>query len=264
MIRETAASDPHLQGFVITHGTATLEETAWFLDLTLNISQPVVLTGAQRPINTSGSDAPANLRAAVMVAADPAAQGTGVLAVLDGMIFSARDVTKAASFELHAFEGGVYGPLGRVDPDGTVVWRRRRCASVSLDAPPLLDEAMFTHAWDQPLPRVDIVMSYAGADNIVIDALVAVGTQGIISAGLAPGRPAAAETKGYAAAVRAGVTVVQATRSPRGTVPVQRFLQADGILAGSDLAPQKLRIALMLALTATRDPHTLQRYLLSL
>ena len=83
LIRETAASDPHLQGFVITHGTATLEETAWFLDLTLNISQPVVLTGAQRPINTSGSDAPANLRAAVMVAADPAAQGTGVLAVLD-------------------------------------------------------------------------------------------------------------------------------------------------------------------------------------
>jgi len=112
------------------------------------------------------------------------------------------------------------------------------------------------------LPRVDIVTSYAGADGTAIKAFVAAGACGLISAGLAPGRPAKGEAAALAEAVKAGVTVVQATRAPRGVVPPQRFLQVDGILAGGDLAPPKLRILLMLAMTVTRDPHTLQRWLL--
>ena len=100
------------------------------------------------------------------------------------------------------------------------------------------------------LPRVDIVTSYAGADGTAIDAFVSAGARGIVCAGLAPGRPAAGEMRALRDAVQAGVVVVQATRAPRGVVPVQRFLTVDGILVGGDLTPAKLRIALMLALAA--------------
>ena len=237
LIRRTAAADPSLTGFVVTHGTATLEETAWFLDLTLALDQPVVVTGAQRPANTDGSDASANLRAALAIAASPASRGAGVLVTLGGLFFAARDVTKAASFELGAFEAPPFGPLGRVDADASVVWRRRMAGP----APRCNLPADVT-----TLPRVDIAMSYAGADGAAIDAFVAAGARGIVSAGLAPGRPASKEASALVRAAQAGVVVVQATRAPRGTVPVQRFLAADGLLAGGDLAPPKLRIALML------------------
>ena len=241
LIRRTAAADPSLTGFVVTHGTATLEETAWFLDLTLTLDQPVVVTGAQRPANTDGSDASANLRAALAIAASPASRGAGVLVTLGGLFFAARDVTKAASFELGAFEAPPFGPLGRVDADASVVWRRR------------MPERLLRSDLPQDvttLPRVDIAMSYAGADGTAIDAFVAAGARGIVSAGLAPGRPASKETSALVRAAQAGVVIVQATRASRGTVPVQRFLAADGLLAGGDLAPPKLRIALMLAIAA--------------
>ena len=250
LIRDTAARDPALTGFVITHGTATLEETAWFLDLMLDLDQPVVLTGAQRPANTDGSDAAANLRGAVAVAAATESRGAGVLVAMGGLFFAARDVTKAASFELAAFEAAPYGPLGRIDADASVVWRRR----VGRDSRSLPHGVGFASILDAStpivLPRVDIAMSYAGADGAAIEAFVAAGARGIVSAGLAPGRPAAGEREALCEAVRAGVVVVQATRSPRGVVPKQRFLAADGILAGGDLSPPKLRIALMLILAA--------------
>ena len=260
LIRRAAAADPSLTGFVVTHGTATLEETAWFLDLTLALDQPVVVTGAQRPANTDGSDASANLRAALAIAASPASRGAGVLVTLGGLFFAARDVTKAASFELGAFEAPPFGPLGRVDADASVVWRRRMAERAPRhDLPPDVTT----------LPRVDIAISYAGADGVAIDAFVAAGARGIVSAGLAPGRPASKETSALVRAAQAGVVVVQATRAPRGTVPVQRFLAADGLLAGGDLAPPKLRIALMLAIAAADasggiDLRRLQARLLAL
>lgn len=254
LIRDTAQRDPGLSGFVVTHGTATLEETAWFLDLALDLQQPVVITGAQRPANTAGSDVPANLRAALAVAQSDAVRGTGVVVVMDGHIFAARDVTKAASFDLNAFEAPPFGALGRVEPNGDVTMRRLPVRSRPFPSPDLSNL--------DTLPRVDIVMSYAGADRTAIDALVAAGSAGIVSAGLPPGRPANAEAQGLADAVRGGVTVVQATRAPRGMVPPQAFLRDAGVLAGGDLLPQKLRIALMLALTQTRDPGLLQQWLL--
>ncbi|SDV47291.1 asparaginase [Chitinasiproducens palmae] len=263
LIHQNAARDPGIDGFVVTHGTATLEETAWFLSLALSLDAPVVLTGAQRPANTAGSDVAANLRAAVAVASAPASRGAGVLVVMDGLVFDARDVSKASSFELNAFEAPPFGPLARVDADAQVVWRRhaltdaRRAAALA--APGLL-AAETQVDW----PRVDIVLSYAGADRVVIDALVAAGTRAIVCAGLAPGRPASGEFGAYVDAVHAGVVVVQATRVPRGSVPVQRFLQAAGILAGGDLSPQKLRIALLLALRRSADAAALQDLLLSL
>ncbi|SPB18584.1 asparaginase [Caballeronia novacaledonica] len=253
LIRDAAAADPSLTGFVVTHGTATLEETAWFLDLALSLDQPVVLTGAQRPANTDGSDAAANLRGAMAVASDPRSRGAGVLVVMGGAIFAARDVTKAASFELAAFEAPPYGPLGRVDADARVVYRRRMPDSEGAS------RARFRNVIDHAvaLPRVDISMSYAGADGAAIRGFVQAGARGIVCAGLTPGRAASGERAALLEAVAAGVVVVQSTRSPRGLVPRQRFLAADGLLAGGDLSAQKLRIALMLLLAA-RDAQAAQ------
>ncbi|MFJ1258276.1 asparaginase [Cupriavidus sp. CuC1] len=255
LIEDTAHKDASIAGFVVTHGTATLEETAWFLDLTLALDIPIVVTGAQRPANTAGSDVPANLRAALAVAGATTVRGAGVLVVMDGHIFCARDVSKAASFDLNAFEATPFGPLGRVDASGEVVMRRLPVRQRAMPAPDL--------ARIGALPRVDIAMSYAGADRVVIDALVAGGARGIVSAGLPPGRPANGEAQGLADAVRGGVIVVQSTRSPRGVVPPQAFLAAAGVLAGGDLSAQKLRILLMLALTQSSERDLIQRWLLA-
>lgn len=247
LIEATAREDDAIDGFVVTHGTATLEETAWFLDLTLNLRQPVVVTGAQRPQNTSGSDVQSNLRAALAVAAAGDAAACGTLVVMDGMVFAARDVTKAASFELHAFEASPFGPLGRVNPDGSVTFRRH---------PYHRNATRILFSLDRigSLPRVDMVVSYAGADGAAIDALLQAGARGIVSIGLAPGRPANGERRAMLDAVAQGVVLVQASRASRGVVPEQAFLRRDGILAGGDLAPQKLRVLLMLLLAMSPAP----------
>lgn len=238
LIRRIAAEHPRLAGIVVTHGTATLEETAWFLHLTMPPGIALAVTGAQRPPNTSGSDAAANLRAAISVAADPRARQLGALVVLDNTVLSARDATKTSSFTLDAFTASDGGPLGRVLADGTLRLSRQ----------PIGPFGMFDATDTRDLPRVDISLSYAGADGAAIDAFVAAGTRGIVSAGLLPGRPANAERAALVEAAQAGVVVVQATRGLRGMVPVQPHNVADGILAGADLLPQKLRILLMLAL----------------
>jgi L-asparaginase len=256
LIVTSAARNENLAGFVVTHGTATLEETAWFLQLVLAIDRPVVLTGAQRPPNTAGSDAAANLRAAIAVAASPEARGHGVLVVMDNLVFAARDVTKSSSAALDAFVAPEFGPLGRVEADGHVSLRR-------VPAPGLGRVHLPLPAEGHPLPRVDIVTSYAGADHVAIDAFVAAGAQGLVSAGLVPGRPADGERDAFRAAVSSGVVVVQSTRAPRGNVPAQAFLERDGVLAGADLSPHKLRILLMLALPHMRDPAALQQLILA-
>ena len=254
LIARTRGADPGLAGIVVTHGTATLEETAWFLDLTTAAGIAVVVTGAQRPPNTAGSDAQANLRAAIAVAADPRAAALGALVVMDGQILPARDVTKTASFAFDAFISPA-GALGHVAADGTVILRR---------VPPVRSLVPFDTSALRALPRVDIVLSYAGADDVAIRACLAAGAEGLVSAGLLPGRPANAERPALVDAVRAGVVVIQSSRGSRGDVIVQRHNVADGILAGSDLAPHKLRILLMLALAAGLRPPAIQDLILSL
>ncbi|WP_068079764.1 asparaginase [Novosphingobium rosa] len=241
------------EGCVITHGTATLEETAFFLSLVWRGSMPVVLTGAQRPPNTAGSDAQANLRGAIAVAASPLAQGLGVLVVIDNLVFAARDVAKTSSGALDAFEAPQFGPLGRVEADGTLVLRHRPA--------PLRDPLDLADGLEgaQSLPRVDMALSYAGADGAAIDAFVAAGAQGIVSAGLLPGRPANGEQAAIARAVAAGVSVVQATRGLRGNVVPQAFLDRAGVIPAGDLDAAKARIVLMLGLMRTRDPQRLKQ-----
>ena len=234
-------SGREIAGFVITHGTATLEETAYFLHLTLKTDKTVVLVGAQRPASALGSDAGMNLLGAVRTALAPSARGLGVLTVLNDEIQSAREVTKTSTYRLQTFRSPDFGALGHIDGDGVHIYRRpsRRHAP----------DTEFEVAGLAGLPRVDIAYSYAGSDGAVVDALVAAGARGIVSAGLAPGIPTPLERAALERARDAGVAIVQSSRAGSGRVALRRYLEEAGMIAADNLNPQKARILLMLALT---------------
>ena len=250
LIHRIAREDPAVAGFVIPHGTATLEETGFFLNLTLAVAQPVVLVGAQRPASALGSDAGMNLVNALRVAGSPEARGKGVLAVLNDEIHAARDVVKTSTYRLQTFRSLDYAALGHVDGDGAHFFRspsRKHMpdtpfAALDLDA----------------LPRVDIVYSYAGADGALVEAAVAAGARGIVSAGFAPGSPTPQQRTAFERAVKSGVIIVQCSRAASGRVAPRRRLRESGIVAGEDLSPQKARILLMLLLTTPSDVGAIQ------
>jgi L-asparaginase len=242
---ELVARDPELTGIVITHGTATLEETAYFLHLTVKVEISVVLVGAMRPWNGLSSDAALNLRNAVRVAACPKAAGLGVLVVMNDEIHSARDVTKCSTARLDAFQSPGHGPLGQADADRIAF---HRC--------PLRDhtgDTEFEIEEIETLPRVDILHAYAGGDGALANAAVAAGAQGIVSAGFAPGETHEPEAAALRNAAAKGIVVVQSTRAGSGRVPPTSRLAANGFVSADDLTPQKARILLALALTRTSD-----------
>ena len=251
-IHRIADAEPATAGFVIPHGTATLEETAFFLNLTLRTAQPVVLVGAQRPASAIGSDDVMNLVAALRVAGAAEARGKGVLVVLNDEIHAARDVVKTATYRLQTFRSLDFGALGHVDGDGVYFYR----APLGAHMP----EAPFAALeFAAPVPRVDILYSYAGADGALVDAAVACGAKGLVSAGFAPGSPTPAQRTAFESAAKAGVVVVQCSRAFSGRVAPRRRLCETGIVAGLDFSPQKARILLMLALTTTADIAAVQQ-----
>ncbi|CAM3614261.1 L-asparaginase [Bordetella sputigena] len=258
-IRRMAAEQPDLAGFVILHGTASLEETAFFLDLTMSLEQPVVLVGAQRPLSAVGSDAPMNVIAALRTAAAPQSRGRGVLVVLNDEICSARDVVKTHTLRVQTFRSADFGALGVVDPDGVFYYRRNdesRSFAGGASEPAWPDFTAL--ADDVALPRVDIVYSYIGADGALVQACVAAGARGIVCAGMAPGMPAQAERDAYESARRAGLALVQCSRAGSGRVANRRALRENGWIAGSSLSPQKARILLSLALSQTEELEVLR------
>jgi len=230
-------------GVVITHGTNTLEETAWLLHLAVATDRPVVLTGAMRPASALSGDGPLNLVNAVRVAAAGDARGLGVLVVLADTILGARDVTKANTLRTTAFTSGAAGPLGWVDADGRVVLAHRPARGSTL-------RGRFAGVDLQALPRVDVVVSHQGADGVLIDAAVAAGARGIVSAGTGAGYPTPVEVDALARASAAGVTVCQASRVGAGRVPRVPSLVTRGWLASDDLQPWKARTLLRLGLAA--------------
>jgi L-asparaginase len=250
MIHRISRDDPAITGFVIPHGTATLEETAFFLNLTLGVAQPVVLVGAQRPASALGSDAGMNLVNALRVAGTPEARGKGVPAVLNDEIHAARDVVKTSTYRLQTFRSLDYGALGHVDGDGVHFYR-----SPSRKHMP---DTQFAALDLGALPRVDIVYSYAGADGALVEATVAAGARGIVSAGFAPGSPTPQQRTAFERAAKSGVVVVQCSRAASGRVAPRRRLRESGIVAGEDLSPQKSRILLMLALSTTSNIAAIQ------
>jgi len=251
-IHAAAAREPALAGAVITHGTATLEETAYFLNLAIRVDLTVVIVGAQRPASGLSSDAGMNLVGAVRVAAAPEARGLGVLVVLNDEIQAAREVTKTSTLRLETFRSADVGMLGYADPDGRVaIYRRparRHAPGTEFDVSGRLD-----------LPRVDIAYSYADADRTAIDAFVAAGARGIVSASLAPGMTTAVEQTALVEARRRGVLVVLSSRAGSGRVLPRAVLRERGFVVADNLLPQKARILAMLALTRTEDPVEVQR-----
>lgn len=239
------AAHPDLSGIVIGHGTATLEETAYVLNLTVKVNVPVVLVGSQRPLSALSSDAPLNLVNAIRVAGSPASRGRGVLVMLNDEIQAAREVTKTSTARLQTFRTPDFGVLGHVDgPD--VVYYRTATRRHAPDTPFDLRER-------ETLPRVDILYSHAGADGAAVRAFVEAGAEGIVSAGFAPAMTTPRETEVLRDALERGVIVVQATRAGSGrTADITRLREA-GFVNADNLNPQKARILLALALTVTRD-----------
>jgi L-asparaginase len=251
LIHRIAADDPAIAGFVIPHGTATLEETAFFLNLTLGVAQPVVLVGAQRPASALGTDAGMNLVGALRVAGTAEARGMGVLVVLNDEIHPARDVVKTSTYRVQTFRSLDYGALGHIDGDGPHFYR----APLKAHMP---DTPFARREVAAPLPRVDIVYAYAGADAALVEAAIAAGARGIVSAGFAPGMPSPAQYAALVEAAKAGVVVVQSSRAI-GRIAPRRRLRENGFVAAEDLSPQKARILLSLLLTATTDIGEIQR-----
>ena len=251
-INQLFAEDEDLSGVVMTHGTATLEETAYFLHLTIKSPRPVVVTGAMRPPTALGTDADVNLLDAIRVAAAPEAVGKGVLTVLNNEIHSARDVTKTNSYRLETFKPNELGFLGYVDYDGQVVFYRSVTRPHTTSTP-------FNVASLEPLPRVDIVYSYAGSDGLLVDAVRQHRSQGLVLVGYGGGSFSPTVTEAGLQAMRDGIVVVMATRSNNGRVIMTPKKEEQGFIVCDNLLPHKARILLMLALSMTNNREEIQQ-----
>jgi L-asparaginase len=246
-----AAQHRDLAGIVIGHGTATLEETAYFLNLVLKVPFPVVMIGSQRPASGISTDAAINLLNGVRVAASPDSRGRGVLLMLNDEIQAAREVTKTSNWRMQTFRTPDFGALGHADADRIAYYRRPERTH--------MPDTEFDVTDLKALPRVDIVYAYPGSDGTAVKAFVAAGAKGIVSAGFAPGSPPPADLTALAEAVKQGVTVVQSSRAGSGRVYRSKRLTDAGILSGDNLNPQKARLLLALALTKTSDPAEIAR-----
>lgn len=255
-INEIFREDPDAAGVAVTHGTATLEETAYFLNLTVQSSRPVVVTGAMRPPTGLGTDSDVNLMDCIRVAAAPQSAGRGVLTVLNNQIQAARDVTKTNSYRLETFQAPDFGFLGYADSDGEVVFYRRPDRAHTIDSE-------FDIASVDQLPRVDIAPAYAGADGVVVKALAQAGVDGLVAAGLGSGSSPPPFMAALKEVSDAGLPVVIATHTGSGRVMLTRRFTEDGYIVADNLTPKKARILLMLALTATKDLAEIQRIMLT-
>jgi L-asparaginase len=249
---ETIFAEDRADGVVITHGTNTLEETAYFLHLVLKTDRPVVLVGSMRPSSGLSADGYLNLLNGVRVAAAPESVGMGVLVVLNDTIHSARDVTKTATYRVDTFQGRDLGPLGYADNDGRIVYYHRPARAHTTHTEFRLDSL-------GELPRVDVVVTDLGADGSMIDAAVAAGAKGIVSAGSGAGRPTPGEDEALGRAGAAGVLVCQGTRVGSGRSVRSPGIKRKGWVASDNLQPWKARILLRLALATGNDPDEVQR-----
>jgi L-asparaginase len=244
-------SRPEVKGVVVTHGSNTVEETAYFLSLTVKSDKPVVLTAAQRQFTTLSSDSPKNFLQAVRVAASDEARGKGALVVANDVINAARDVSKNITTRLETYSSRDMGALGFVDDDQITFYRlpvKQHTRATPFDVLRL-----------QKLPRVDIIYTYAGADGALIEAAVAHGAEGIVIAGFPTGAATPVMDDAIRRTVDRGIAVIMTNRGGMGRVMDKRRKEARPLIWGDNLTPVKARILLMLALTTARDPAALQQ-----
>jgi L-asparaginase len=250
-INQIFSEEPKVAGVVITHGTNTLEETAYFLHLTVKHNRPVVLVGSQRPATAISADGPLNLLNAIRVAGAREARGKGALVVMNDEINGARDVTKSNTYRVEAFRSGELGFLGYVDADAVSFYRastKRHSAQSEFDVSKL-----------SSLPQVDILYAYAEPSLDLIKALGGAG--GLVFAGTGAGglsdhERAVIKTLGP---IDTRPVIVRASRTGNGRVIPRKDYDAEGMVPGDNLNPQKARILLMLALTKTRDLTEIRR-----
>jgi L-asparaginase len=243
-----------VDGIAITHGTDTMEETAYFLNLVVKSDKPVVLTGSMRPSTSLSADGPLNIYNAVGVAADPRAKGRGVLVVVNDDIHGARAVTKRHTTDVETFvspEAGLIGVCLFDDRDFARMPARAHTTSTP-----------FKVTAGQTLPRVDIIYAHAGMSPDLIDAAVTNGAKGLVIAGVGDGNMTTPALEAVKAAIAKGVVVVRSSRVGEGFI--RRNIEVDddktGTVASKELNPSKARVLLKLALTQTSDPKQVQQF----
>ncbi len=239
------AEDDSVDGIVVTHGTNTLAETAWFMHLTVSVTKPIVFVGSQRPWNAISGDGPLNLYNAVRVAATPEAGGMGVLHMMNDTLNGARGVTKAIAYRVETFQSLDTGPLGYADADRVVIYERPLRKHTS--------ESRFNiRTLPTELPKVEVLYAYMEAPGYLVDALVENGVKGIVIDGTGAGA-----LGGYSDAIKRaqekGIVVVATARTRGGRVQDTPRRREAMVVPGDNLAPEKARILLALALTQTAD-----------
>jgi L-asparaginase len=261
-VNQLFAEDRGLAGIVVTSGTDTLEETAFFLHLTVRDARPVVVVGSMRNPSTLGYEGAANLLEGVRVAAEPASRGKGALVVLNDEVNSARDVTKTDALRLQTFRSPTHGLLGIVDRDRVAYFRQILARHTATSE--------FNLAGTTALPRVDIFMVYQGASGDLIRAAVDAGAKGLVVAGAGAGATSGTQNEALDYAASKGVFIVSGTRTgagriipntgagPANATEAQKLRRSMTVQA-EDHIPVKARILLMLALTRTQQRDEIQR-----
>lgn len=240
-------------GFVITHGTDTMEETAYFLNLTAKCNKPIVLVGAMRPSNALSADGPANLYNAVAVAGDPSAAGKGVMVVMNDRVLGARDVTKTNTTGVETFQSPNAGQLATIH-NGKVLWDAAPVTKHTTQTPFKVDGL-------DKLPKVGVVYQHAGVEGIQAQALVDAKYDGIVTAGVGNGNLHKSTFPIIEKAAKDGIAIVRSSRVPTGSTTKDAEVDDAkyGFVSSSSLNPQKARVLLMLALTQTKDPKEIQK-----
>jgi L-asparaginase len=240
-------------GIVITHGTDTIEETAYFLNLVVKSNKPVVMTAAMRPSTALSADGPLNFYNAVAVAANKDAAGRGVLVVVNDWIHGAASLTKTSTTAVQTFLSPVTGLIGTVAYGTTEFYRGPVGRNTT--------KSEFSLDGVSALPRVDIIMAYENMDGKLIDAAVAAGAKGVVIAGVGNGNMTKPAVDTLAKHAKSGIACVRASRVTTGHVGRNVELDDDklGLIAAMDLNPQKARVLLRLALLKQRSPADLQR-----
>ncbi len=238
--------DESISGVVVTHGTDSLEETAYFLDLTIDNTKPIVVTGSQRSPQDVGTDVYSNLRNSIYVAINSLLNNVGVVVVFNERIYSAKYVKKVHASNLQGFESFGYGYLGIIDNDNVSIYQR-----------PVYHES---YNIINPIPRVDIIKCYSGADGILIDASVKAGAKGIVLEGVGRGQVSPYMVESIKTAIKLGVKIVITTSAEEGKVhPAYSYLgsahelQQLGVILGDDYDCKKARIKLAILLTSVES-----------
>lgn len=244
--------DDQVDGIVITHGTDTLEETAYFLHLVVKSDKPVVVVGSMRPASAISADGPLNLYHAVKIASAKEAKGKGVMVTLNDRIASARFVTKTNTTTTDAFKSLEQGYIGEVTGEVVSFYNEPTRKHTT--------ESEFDVSKIKELPQVDILYGYQNDQKYMYDAAVKAGAKGIVVAAAGNGTMSTEAIKGATDAVKKDVVVVRSSRTGNGIVTREKTDDEHHFVSSDSLNPQKARILLMLALTKTKDPVKVQRY----